>query len=127
MRIYLCGSYDRREEFDDYAAGLTILGHEVTARWLEGNEDLAPERQAQMDITDLLLADCLVTFTYKEGEGPSRGGRHVEFGIAWYANKRMIVVGPRENIFHHLPEVECFADWPEAFAALAEENLNGVS
>lgn len=120
MRLYLCGSYDRRQEFLSYAAGLRALGHEIMSRWLEGNDDLSPERQASMDATDVLLSDCLITFTYPEGEGPSRGGRHVEFGIAWYTKKRLVVVGPRENIFHHFPEVEVYPDWPTAFAVLAE-------
>jgi len=126
VRAYLAGSYDRREEFNEYADGLRALGHESMARWLEGNGNLSPEAQARMDATDILLSDWFITFTYPEGEGPSRGGRHVEYGIAWYTKKRLIVVGPRENIFHHL-DAEVYADWPEAFAVLAEEGVNGVS
>jgi hypothetical protein len=127
LKLYIAGSYERREEFRDYAAGLTRVGHEVMSRWLEGNDDLTPAQQARMDATDLLLSDAIVSFTYPEGEGPSRGARHVEFGIAWYTRKRLIVVGEIENIFYSLAD-EVYADWPTAFAVLAaEENPNGVS
>jgi hypothetical protein len=30
----------------------------------------------------------------------------------------MILVGHKENIFAHLPEIEFFENWPMAFAAL---------
>lgn len=49
----------------------------------------------------------------------SRGGRHVEFGMALAMDKRLVVVGPRENVFHLLPAVEQFDTWPLALAALA--------
>ena len=38
----------------------------------------------------------------------ARGGRHVEFGMAIAAQKRIVVIGPRENIFHWLPMIEQF-------------------
>ena len=50
----------------------------------------------------------------------ARGGRHVEFGMGWAWGKRLIVVGPRENVFHLLPTVEQFDSWPDALAALAD-------
>lgn len=48
----------------------------------------------------------------------ARGGRHVEFGVAVASCKRLVVIGPRENIFHHLPRVEVFptlGEWLELF------------
>jgi hypothetical protein len=59
-------------------------------------------------------AATLISFT--DG-APARGGRHVEFGMAYAWGKRLIVVGPREHVFHALPLVEHYPDW----AALANE------
>ena len=53
--------------------------------------------------------------------GASRGGRHVEFGLALAWGKGVVVVGPRENVFHTLPQVEHFWRWPEALSALTGE------
>jgi hypothetical protein len=40
------------------------------------------------------------------------GGRHVEFGLALAQGKRVIIVGPRENVFHYLlPDAQIFAYW----------------
>jgi hypothetical protein len=48
----------------------------------------------------------------------NRGGRHVEFGLAVALNKRLIVVGYRENLFHWLPQVEFVSSWQEAKQAI---------
>ena len=57
-----------------------------------------------IDQEDVLAADALVCFTEPPGDGGS-GGRHVELGMALALGRRVIVVGRREHIFHHLPEV----------------------
>ena len=48
----------------------------------------------------------------------SRGGRHVEFGIALARSKRLIVVGHRENVFHWLHMVEFYSEWLELLRKL---------
>ena len=50
----------------------------------------------------------------------TRGGRHAEFGIALALGKRVIVIGPRENVFHALPAVERYESWA-AFRASPRE------
>lgn len=142
MRYYLAAAYERRAELAGYRDRLTAVveGAEVTSRWLivaNGGLDVAftPEVMAaqteavwkfgQADLEDLAVADAIVSFT---GEGV-RGGRHVEHGIAisyvdngpWLnmgerAVFRLIVVGPREHIFHCHPATEVYADF-EAFLA----------
>lgn len=52
----------------------------------------------------------------------SRGGRHVEFGMALALAKRCIVIGPRENVFHLLPQVEQYDSW-EQYLAMGVEWL----
>lgn len=128
MKVYLAARYSRYPEMQGYAAQLTECGHEVTARWILGDHELRADGQsdadewavrwAQEDWDDLVAADVVISFT----EGPTnvpgraRGGRHVEFGAALALRKRVIVVGYRENVFHHLPHVEFAADWEAALA-----------
>jgi len=133
MNIYLAGSFSRCEELNGYADELRSLGHIVDCRWLEGfhqvhpgawkvenSEEMPPEaeRFAIDDLKDLYASDIVVSFT---GTGAHRGGRHVEFGMGVAWGKRMIVVGKRENVFHCLPVVEFFEDWPSCLRALAED------
>lgn len=125
MRIYLASRFSRREELAEYAKALRDLGHQITSRWLvEGNHELpdplmpgdeadqARSRFAQEDLDDLYDADIFVLFTRDTREN-CRGGMHVEFGVAIHTCLRVIVIGPRMNVFHYLPEVEHFPTWEE--------------
>jgi hypothetical protein len=153
VKAYLASAYSRRLEMCSYAEQLQSRGHQVTSEWIRGgheatNEDLArdpdlPLRFAQDDLKDLLRADTVICFTQEPGASPrNRGGRHVEFGIAlgWneamLANapisypedrKRIVVIGPVENVFYALPEagqlvVERFGDW-QSFVATVEHTM----
>lgn len=138
MRIFLSSRYSRREEMRSVAAELHRLGHTVTSRWIhtdwqppegESQSSHAPpelrEEYALKDRDDLLAADCCIAFTEGPGGG-GRGGRHVEFGMAAARGKRLIVVGHRENIFHHLPGVEFFKDRQRLMNALEAEYAKSV-
>lgn len=130
MRIYLASRYSRFPEMQTYRAYLEECGHVVTSRWINGDHQIddaglslqAKEseriRFAQEDMADLLSADCIISFTEAPRSSNSRGGRHVEHGMALVAGKRVMVIGHRENVFHCLPEVEFFARWEDAFANL---------
>lgn len=112
-RIYLAGPYGRRDELSHYADRLEHFGYTITSTWLrsgewEAREQVTRASSAVTDYYDLLLSDTLVCFTEPEGSGCSRGGRHVEFGVALAYGKKVVVVGPRENIFHCLPVVAWF-------------------
>ena len=128
MRVYLAARYSRRLELCRYRDALRNQGIEVTSRWLDGEHQIGrdgpigpeiealiesgttePEIRGQFaaeDWADVMAADVMVNFTEQPRSGSSRGGRHVEFGAALAAGKRCIVVGPRENVFHCLPQVE---------------------
>ena len=121
MRIYLASRYDRRFEMLGVMSVLLRAGHAVTSRWIEGRGE-GPEMEAAEDMEDVLRANCLVSFTEEPAASvawAARGGRHVEFGLALAAGKRLCVVGPRENIFHHLPRVEVFGSLAELLDVLA--------
>ena len=64
---------------------------------------------AQEDLGDVMQCDVLISFTERHDSGYSRGGRHVEFGLAYALGKMLFVVGPRENVFHALEGVRQFS------------------
>lgn len=138
MRIYLAARYSRREELCGYRRTLQFAGYEVTSRWLDGGHHIsdaalnddhgdqgfsASQRQrfAEEDWSDLFWADTCISFTEAPRSSASRGGRHVEFGAALAMGKRCIVVGPRENVFHCLPQVEVYPDWLRLYPQLLKE------
>ena len=132
MKVYLAARYSRNDEMRGVRDVLRALGHEVTSRWIDqhggnllesivaGKLNADPghcAKYAQADIDDLMAADMVVSFTSADGGG--KGGRHVEFGLALGLGKRLILVGPRENVFHTLPQVEHYPDWPHLVMAWA--------
>lgn len=147
MRYYFAARYSRYPEMRQRRAELiaAIPDAEVTSRWidcLDGKLEASytPEvlavqpdecwKQGQADLEDLARAEAIVSFTGDGGGG--KGGRHVEHGIA-IANVdnhpmlvapdaigevfRLIVIGPRENIFHCHPATEVYATFAEFLAA----------
>lgn len=132
MKFYLCARYSRRDELRTVRTRLEAIGHQTTSRWLdtdwEGIErqdkvysSAAPpeyrEEYACKDMGDVAACDCLIAFTEEPRSG-GRGGRHVEFGAAIALNKRLIVVGFRENLFYHHPDVEFCENETELFVLL---------
>jgi hypothetical protein len=129
QRYYFAARYSRHPEMRSYRDQLVtaIPGAVVTSRWVDGHPDgfaqdvsFTPEFlganpetcwiNGRADIEDLLAAHTIVTFT---GDGGGKGGRHIEHGYAIAAGKRLVVVGPRENIFHCHPATEVYATWIE--------------
>lgn len=143
MRIYIASRYGRREEMLAYARVLRGRGAVITSRWLEGEhssddvEELTVEEQcawAAEDLLDINQSDALWAFTeealeYQRLSYVGRGGRHVEFGYV-LARKhsgypvRLVVVGPRENVFCCHGHVQHYATFSAAldgeFPALSE-------
>lgn len=101
----------------------------VEGTWRPGErlsqEDMS-ERAAKLrtkfahdDYRDVVSCELCIHFTEEPRASASRGGRHVEFGIALGLMKRVWIVGPRENIFCWLEDVRHFPTWEECEAALA--------
>lgn len=122
-RIYLAARYSRRDELVQYAMRLRAQGHVITSRWLQGHHQVDDQglsaeadptdrtRFALEDWSDLKGAEIVISFTEPPRSSNSRGGRHVELGAALALAKRVVVIGPRENVFHCLPQVEWYPDW----------------
>jgi len=133
-RVYLAARYSRAAELRTYRAELELKGYVVTSRWIDGGHELSKEgsteaaeaertRFAIEDRADLMSADIVVSFTEEPRKTTTRGGRHVELGMALASGRRNIVVGYRENVFHCLPEIEFFPDWPSSRVALPAVQL----
>lgn len=132
MKIYLAARFSKHQEMQGVRDVLTALGHQVTSRWIDlhGGDQLESATHDQLntnpnacsvygihDLEDIDAADVLVSFTYPDGGG--KGGRHIEFGYGLASGKRMVLVGPRENIFHTLADVWHYADWSHFVMAVS--------
>lgn len=124
MRIYLAARYSTKPLIAHYAKELRSLEIEITSSWHDINEnsegliDDAKQdylaKHARIDLDDIRFADALLLFSVEPTLPMVRGGRHVEFGYALALRKTVIVCGPKENIFHYLPEVVVVPNWAEA-------------
>ncbi len=136
MKIYLAARYSRHPEMQLHAETLRLRGHEITSRWIEGDHSLDDslernhpdeerKRFAWEDYNDLLEADMIISFTEEPGgisaDGrPSKGGRHVEFGMGYALHKDMVIIGPREHVFHWLSSVRQYGSLEEALELMEE-------
>lgn len=131
MQIYLAARYSRRLELCDYKVALEDDGHVITSTWLNGShqiddhgtpigdagealvesgDDASAEalrrRFAIEDLADVRRSDFIVAFTEKPRSEHSRGGRHVELGAAIAWGMPIVIIGPRENLFCWLPQIQ---------------------
>lgn len=117
MKFYIAARFSRRPEGNALAQALQKLGHTITSRWVKPDSDHVKatglsqqaadserRRFAQEDVEDVYNCDAMVSLM-EEPRSNGRGGRHVEFGLALGLNKQQFIIGPRETVFHHLPEV----------------------
>ncbi len=125
MKIYLAARFSRQLELRGYADQIRTLGHGVTSRWLGQDdestyEELTPEgcrKCGEHDVEDVERAHILISFTEPVGiPNTSRGGRHVELGIAIGQRKLIYAVGPKENVFHWLQVIQWFETFEECLA-----------
>lgn len=122
--IYLASRYSLKETMLKYAATLTSYGLQVTSRWLLEEHsptvsmtdipDKTNEQIAKDDLEDIVRSDIMLFFCEDQNNQPPRGGRHVEWGYALAMGLRIICIGEKENIFHHLPQITHYATF-EAF------------
>lgn len=147
-KVYLAARYSRIDELNGYKADLEALGYQVPARWLLGEHRMidgqpGPQNEgfAKDDWRDIEQASVFVAFTEDPRTAASRGGRHVEFGIALTLREirsrtlatppdaglvpdpdlpwpEIHVVGPKENVFYYLAACQHHESWGDALLAL---------
>lgn len=130
MKIYLAAQYSRKDEMREYAEDLELYGHEVVSSWIwephpaNMTLDRLTDGQAcsiaMKDVVEVCQSDMMIFFAIGPATATARGGRHVEFGVAIARNKPIWVVGPKENIFHYLPNVRHFDSWNDLLNELPE-------
>lgn len=124
--VYLSARYARRHELRRYRDDLLAKGFRVASRWLDGDDEDGPagpsredaRRWLEMDLVDLAQSTTFVSFSEDPENPPAgsgRGGRHVETGMALEKGKEVLLVGPRENLFHWwLADSQVFSTWAAA-------------
>ena len=143
ITYYLAGRYSRKIEFAEIAKKIEdTLGYCCSSSWLTELEkpdstldQVASDRltfYALRDLHDILQADFTLFFAEDPLIGTPRGGRHVEFGYALAQKKPIVIIGPKENIFHYLPADFDITHYNtvEAFIAAEtaeEDNANAAS
>mgnify|MGYP001559050712 CR=1 FL=1 len=131
MNIYLMAKYSRHPEMQAVAFHLHTMGHRAISRWILGEHQASDSaigtgglgkleaRFAQEDIDDLHAADLCIGFS-EPLHTWTRGGRHVELGMALALGKRIVVVGGHEHVFHALSHITHVPDHAALYAYLAE-------
>jgi nucleoside 2-deoxyribosyltransferase len=128
IKVYIVSRYGLKEKMREQAKILRSHGMIITSTWIDEPHDSqcklsdVPEGMlpvyARNDIRDLKEADCVIFSSEEPTFLGVRGGRHVEFGYALALGKRIICVGPKENIFHYLYEVEHVSSWSQVLGYL---------
>lgn len=128
-RLYLAGRWSNRENIQQKANQLKRMGFFITSRWhsdpnhLVFRDATSPEEiawndtLAHHDMEDLYSAEAIVYFA----EHGSRGGSHVEFGMAIAWGKDLILVGPRSHVFTFFCQVICYETWEDFLEAAKTE------
>ena len=130
MIAYLAARYSRREELCKHSNDLASLGFMINSHWLTHSEIQAKAETvdrhvqksipiegrpfAESDFKDIKQCDIFIGFSVEPGSVDNRGGNHVELGLALAWQKHIVIVGPRENVFHTLPQVRHFNRWLDA-------------
>jgi hypothetical protein len=130
VRFYIASRFERYQDARKVRRLIRNEGHEVQAQWLDraGDKRLwqAEAVAAQQDVDDLMGADMVLLLTSVPRQGYTTGGSHTEFGMAMAAGIPVAVLGRRENVFHHLPQVRQFESPGELVNYLRELN-NGTA
>jgi nucleoside 2-deoxyribosyltransferase len=118
MNVYFAADFARANEAEALALRcVDEAGIAISSRWhrhAEPAEAAAASRiggppdpasalaAATRNLSDLDRSDVVVVLTTGE---TARGGRHFETGYAYATGKHVIVAGPIEHAFHHLPGI----------------------
>ncbi|MGJ5032325.1 hypothetical protein ACQR1I_36190 [Bradyrhizobium sp. HKCCYLS2038] len=121
MKVYLAARFSDRPQMESVADTLKAKGYDIVSRWVYGGETgLTRQQIAVLDLADVEIADIVISYTQVHGTLTKGGGRHVEFGYALARGKQLVLIGDRENVFHHYPNVSVFPTldaWLNSLAA----------
>lgn len=108
-KIYVAASYPRKSEAVEVAFLLTnnrnntIVSDWITMKEGYDSSDIEIIRYALRDFKQVKSCDVFVCLI---GDDQSRGGSHTELGISLALEKRVILIGEFNQIFHWYPKCE---------------------
>jgi hypothetical protein len=117
LSVYFAGRLEDRRLVAGVRDRLVRFGIRSTARWLReliARDDVA----ALACLADIAGADAFLLVNPEIVHGTGTGGRHVELGVALALGKPIVVLGGRENAFHHLRGVR-LVPWESSMGAIA--------
>lgn len=137
LAVYIAGFFDTRARLLEIRTLLEKLGLTVTSEWLDeapknyipgqdtikasNTTDAYARRCAQRDKRDINRAHFVIVDTI---DVTPRGGREWEGGYAEGIGRRVMVVGPRRNVFHYTVSSH-FETWEEALSYIAQAMEHG--
>ena len=101
LRVYIASRGEDQAVSADIRAHLSLAGIESTARWIDQSLTSESHDEAEMDILDVRRADVLVLVKPASSHRHTTGGHHVETGVALGMGMPVVLLGERENVFHH--------------------------
>lgn len=121
MRIYLAAQFERKDELRQYRSDIEALGYQCTSSWLSGKHDNPNflQHYAIQDLRDIDAAWLFIVFTAEPETPIMRGGHVFETGYAYAKGMPVYIVGPRQNIFHHLEHIVQWDKWEHCLKGLA--------
>lgn len=127
LKVYQAAQYPRKAEVAHNRKVLIDRGFVDITEWVE--EPHCPTMQlgelneeearliAERDINAAMRCDFMLFYS-EPGQKIIRGGRHVEFGVALAFGAEIIVIGGKENVFHHLNDIVHVPDFGTALVYL---------
>lgn len=113
LRSHIPGTFVTSRWVDSYdsapaAFSAQWLEHEVDRSWVLAYDNLQ----------DILAAKTFVMFTESSDVGfGGKGARHTELGFAIANDKRIVIIGQRENAYQCYPLVELHETWDKFILA----------
>jgi nucleoside 2-deoxyribosyltransferase len=132
LNVYVASSFKTadyvrwlRERLEDYV--------NITSSWCE-EQPLLPNDyreqpqearfRANEDYLDIERSDIVAVFTHEES---TTGGLHVELGMAIALKKRVIIVGPKTNVFHYMNVIEHYPSVEGFINRIEYEHNEGIA
>ena len=145
VKVYIGARFSMALACRELEHELKEKGHQVVSAWHMADNESSDDptlnaQRAMRDYVDLMSADAFVQLL-GDPRAPTRGGQHVELGLAIAWNKVVVVVGQPGHVFHHLETIcrvdsttkvdEALRDWNildlhrlDMFEDVPEEDMN---
>ncbi len=130
--LYVAASFEQVDHVRDLRARLSDYV-DITSTWCDEppmvnndprNEPREMRTRGNEDYLDIQRSDMVAILT----DVPSTsGGFHTELGIALALDKRLLLVGPRLNVFHFMNKIEHYANVDALVARLIYEYDEGYA